>query len=118
MTAAYSYDQEGRYTGPYECQRDPVRSESAGQGVYLLPADATWTAPPAYDPKAEIPVWSGTAWTVEKLPEEPELPPDPKPEPVPTLEERVGSLEKSKANQTDVDELNEALNMILTGVTV
>lgn len=115
---AYSYDQEGRYTGPYECQRDPVRSESAGQSVYLLPADATWTAPPAYDPKAEIPVWSGTAWTVEKLPEEPELPPDPKPEPGPTLEERVGTLEKSKANQADVDELHEALDMILTGVTV
>lgn len=40
------------------------------------------------------------------------------PPPPPTLEERVGSLEKSKANQADVDELNEALNMILTGVTV
>ena len=115
---AYSYDQEGRYTGPYECQRDPVRSESTRQGVYLLPADATWTAPPAYDPKAEIPVWSGTAWAVEKLPEEPKLPPDPKPEPGPTLEERVGTLEKSKANQADVDDLHEALDMILTGVTV
>ena len=114
---AYSYDQEGRYTGPHECQQDPVRSESAERDVYLLPADATWTAPPAYDPKAEIPVWSGTAWAVEKLPEEPELPPDPKPEPGPTLEERVGSLEQSKANQADVDELNEALNMILTGAT-
>lgn len=43
---------------------------------------------------------------------------EPKPEPAPTLEERVGSLEKSKANQADVDELHEALNMILTGVTV
>ena len=39
------------------------------------------------------------------------------PPPPPTLEERVGSLEKSKANQADVDELNEALNMILTGAT-
>ena len=35
----------------------------------------------------------------------------------PTLEERVGTLEQSKANQADVDELNEALNMILTGAT-
>ena len=43
--------------------------------------------------------------------------PTPKPEPAPTLEERVGSLEQSKANQADVDELNEALNMILTGAT-
>ena len=55
---------------------------------------------------------------MERLPEEPELPPDPKPEPGPTLEERVGNLEQSKANQADVDELHEALNMILTGVTV
>ena len=112
---AYSYDQEGRYTSPYECQRDPIRSKSTGQDVYLLPADATWMVPPSYDPKTEIPVWSGTAWVVETLPKEPE--PQPEPEPAPTLEERVGSLEKSKANQADVDELNEALNMILTGAT-
>lgn len=39
------------------------------------------------------------------------------PPPPPTLEERVGTLEQSKANQADVDELNEALNMILTGAT-
>ncbi len=44
--------------------------------------------------------------------------PPPPPDPPPTLEERVGSLEKGKADQQQVDELNEALNMILTGVTV
>lgn len=42
--------------------------------------------------------------------------PDPEPEPEPhTLDERVSSLETTKADQTDVDELNEALDMILTG---
>lgn len=41
----------------------------------------------------------------------------PEPEPVPTLEERVSAVETGKAEQSDVDELNEALNMILTGVT-
>lgn len=35
----------------------------------------------------------------------------------PTLDDRVKILESTKANQTEVDELNEALNMILTGVT-
>ena len=45
------------------------------------------------------------------------LPPDPEPEPTPTLDERVSALETTKADQTDVDELNEALNMILTGYT-
>ena len=39
----------------------------------------------------------------------------PGPEPDPTLDDRVSSLETTKADQTDVDELNEALDMILTG---
>lgn len=39
------------------------------------------------------------------------------PEPTPTPEERLTKLEQTKAEQTDVDELHEALNMILTGVT-
>lgn len=41
----------------------------------------------------------------------------PEPEPEPTLDERVSTLETTKADQTDVDELNEALNIILTGYT-
>ena len=40
-----------------------------------------------------------------------------KPEPMPSQEERIKALETGKADQTAVDELNEALNMILTGVT-
>ena len=53
-----------------------------------------------------------TAMTAGTVPE-----PEPEPEPTPTLDERVTSLEATKADQTSVDELNEALNMILTGVT-
>ena len=53
-----------------------------------------------------------TSWTPGVIPE-----PEPEPEPEPTLDDRVSSLETTKANQTDVDELNEALNMILTGYT-
>ena len=41
----------------------------------------------------------------------------PEPEPDPTLDDRVSSLETTKADQTDVNELNEALNMLLTGYT-
>ena len=45
-------------------------------------------------------------------------PPAPEPEPpAPTLDERVTALETEKASQADVDELNEALNKILTGYT-
>ena len=39
------------------------------------------------------------------------------PAPPPSPEERIAILEETKADQTDVDELNEALDMILTGVT-
>ena len=49
-------------------------------------------------------------------PYDPPPPPEPEPPP-PPLDERGTALETEKANQTDVDELNEALNMILTGYT-
>lgn len=51
----------------------------------------------------EIAVWEEVAETM--------------PDPTPTPEERIQRLEETKAEQVDVDELHEALNMILTGVT-
>ena len=57
-------------------------------------------------------VMTVTSWTAGTIPE-----PEPGPEPETTLDERVSSLETTKADQTDVDELNEALNMILTDYT-
>ena len=59
-----------------------------------------------YTVEPDLEAWE--AWK-ESLP--------PEPEPTPTLEERVSAVETGKAEQSDVDELNEALNMILTGVT-
>lgn len=44
-------------------------------------------------------------------------PPEGLPAPGPTPEERIARLEETKAEQADVDELREALNLILTGVT-
>ena len=38
-------------------------------------------------------------------------------EETPTEAERIRRLEETKAEQADVDELHEALEMILTGVT-
>lgn len=38
-------------------------------------------------------------------------------EETPTEAERIRRLEETKAEQADVDELHEALDMILTGVT-
>ena len=53
-----------------------------------------------------------TSMTAGVVPE-----PEPQPDPEPTLEERVKTMETGKAEQADVDELHEALDMILTGVT-
>lgn len=39
------------------------------------------------------------------------------PEPPPTIEARVSAVESGKADRADVDELNQALDMILTGAT-
>ena len=41
----------------------------------------------------------------------------PKPEATPTVEERVEALGTGKTNQSDVDELSDALTMLLEGVT-
>ena len=87
---AYSYDPEGRYIGPYSCQLDPLETARTGRPVYLLPAEATWTEPPEYDPETEIAVWDGGAWTVKALPEEPE--PEPEAEPEPTANELMDIL--------------------------
>jgi len=43
-------------------------------------------------------------------------PPPDLPDPALSPEERIQRLEETKAEQTDVDELHEALDMILTGV--
>lgn len=77
---AYSYNQDGRYIGPYECQLDPVATKQAGEAVYLLPANATWTAPPEHDPETERAVWDGEIWTLVEIPQ-PEPEPEPEPEP-------------------------------------
>ncbi len=44
--------------------------------------------------------------------------PEPQPEPeMPTTEERIKALENNKADQTTVDELSEALELLLSGDT-
>lgn len=89
---AYSYDNSGYYIGPCLCQVDPVRSNREGKTVYLLPANATFVEPPAYDAESEIPVWTGVAWEIELLPE-PEPEPEQLPDTSPATEDRVAALE-------------------------
>lgn len=57
---AYGYDDDGLFTHTELCSPDPLESELAGKAVWLLPANATLTAPPAEAGK--VAVWNGTAW--------------------------------------------------------
>lgn len=43
------------------CYPDPVRSRMEGREVYLLPANATFTAPPAKRPGYTA-IWNGSGW--------------------------------------------------------
>ena len=47
---------------PVPCFPDPVRSRMEGREVYLLPANATFTAPPAKR-TGYTAVWNGSGWT-------------------------------------------------------
>ncbi len=44
------------------CYPDPVRSRMEGREVYLLPANATFTEPPAKRPGYTA-LWNGSGWT-------------------------------------------------------
>lgn len=47
---------------PVPCFPDPVRSRKEGSEVYLLPANATFTEPPAKR-TGYTAVWNGSGWT-------------------------------------------------------
>lgn len=46
---------------PVPCFPDPIRSQLEGRKVYLLPANATFTAPPAKR-TGYTAVWNGSGW--------------------------------------------------------
>lgn len=58
----YKYDyQTKEYIGTEAALIDPLESEKQSKEVYLLPANATFTAPPA-EKEGFSHVWSGEAW--------------------------------------------------------
>lgn len=58
----YSYSEENNeYTGGGIAQSDPLESKKQGHEVWLLPANATFTAPPEKKDGFAA-VWNGTAW--------------------------------------------------------
>ena len=64
---AYCYDPDtGEYTGTDECAPDPLESEQAGAPVWLLPANATLTAPALTPQDKQALCWSGEAWELKE----------------------------------------------------
>lgn len=109
---AYSYRNNGRYIGEYNCQIDPVRSVKEGKTVYLLPASATFVSPPNYDIMVEIPVWNGETWVVQELVNESnKTDPEPAPDLPPTTEDRVAALEaENKTLKAQVSAQSEQMD--------
>lgn len=62
---AYCYTGEGEYSHAEPCQFDPLESEQKGEAVWLLPANSTFTAPPAAEVRKAA-VWNGTAWELRE----------------------------------------------------
>lgn len=64
---AYSYDSETMvYIGPTPCQLDPIRTKLKNRPIYLLPANATFVNPPAYDENVSDIVYNGEKWEVRE----------------------------------------------------
>lgn len=69
---AYSYDENGKYTGFSECPLDPMKTKRLGSPQYLIPANSTLIVPPDFDAETEFAVWGENRWVIEKIPiEEP-----------------------------------------------
>lgn len=57
----YKYNENGEYIGTEEALLDPLETKQQGENIYLLPANATFTAPT--EPQdGYVNVWNGTAW--------------------------------------------------------
>lgn len=57
----YKYNDNGEYIGTEEALLDPLETEQQGENIYLLPVNATFTAPT--EPQdGYVNVWNSTAW--------------------------------------------------------
>ena len=57
----YKYNDNGKYIGTEKALLDPLETEQQGENIYLLPANATFTAPPA-EKEGFARVWNGEVW--------------------------------------------------------
>jgi len=87
---AYCYDENQFYLGEVDCYLDPLETEIQGREIYLLPANATFTTVPEYDPETQYLLWDGAAWGIKDI-----VVPDPGDTPAqpPSIEERIDAIE-------------------------
>lgn len=103
---AYSYNDTGRYTGPVECQIDPVRTIRTGRDAYLLPANSTFAEPPEYNAETHEAIWNGSLWEVKEIVI---------PEPTPPTHEEINQMVVAKIRERY--DVNEEFKMINLGIT-
>lgn len=60
---AYQTDRAGLFTGEVKAHASPLE-----EGVYHLPAGATYSPPPAEIPAGKWPRWNGSAWDLVNCP--------------------------------------------------
>lgn len=84
----YHYDRAtGIYIGESQARLDPLETLRQKTNVYLLPAYATFTAPPVI-PEGKQAAFISGKWVLEDIPKppEPEKPPEPTEEEIKALE--------------------------------
>ena len=87
---AYRYDPTTNlYAGEQERQLDPVASQKAGKGVYLMPADCT-TIEPLEEKEGFNIKWNDTEWEYAEIPKEEEPSAEEKEQ---TTEEKIAVLD-------------------------
>lgn len=62
---AYLFDKDRIFYGIIKCSPDPLESNKMRKPVWLLPANATFTAPPAAE-AGKVVVWNGTTWDMKE----------------------------------------------------
>lgn len=113
MKTVYAFDNDGVYLSPIwldDSDLSPLEN-----GVYLLPAGTTETAPPAFTAE-QFAIFTDGEWVVEDKP----APPEPEPEPVapPTPLQQIAALEAANPiTHRNLRDLSMTVAQIAAAVT-
>lgn len=103
----YHHDSDGLFFGVSVARLDPLETKKQKKPVHLLPANATFTAPPEI-PEGKLARWTGVVWLLEDVPviveEVPESPPEP-------TEEDLNAAREMQAHQVKINEAVERVRL-------